>query len=447
MPAGMFRDGCRMQAELFPDFKASDPAVPRQQKMESHRAKRKKIRWPVFLFLLALVVPWVIFVGSLRMSLYRIVLLVMVLPCLGMWMTGKAGRIRTGDIALLLFSFWCTLSFTVNNGIALSVQPAGIGFIETLGPYLLARCYIRDENDFYNVIQFLFKIVVFLLPFAIFELVTGQNISRDLFATILTTGPAPPPEPARWGLTRVRSVFDHPILFGVCTGSIIALVHLILGYQKSFLQRSFRTSIVAAASILSLSAGPLIAAVVQGLLLSWNWLLGGIKSRWKILIGLLVFNVLAIELVAKRSVLEIVVSYFLYDPLSYWFRVMIWTYASASVQNHPLFGVGMNAWERPEWLPSSIDSFWLLIAVLHGLPAVFLMLLAFFSILLAVGFRKGLDDKLIEYRTGFMLTLSGFFLVGWTVAFWDAAYVLLLFLLGSGVWMLDVETKKRVPCS
>ena len=168
-------------------FKASGPAVPRQQKIESHRAKRKKIRWPVFLFLLALVVPWVIFIGPLRMSLYRFVLLVMVLPCLGMWMAGKAGRIRTADIALLLFSFWCTLSLIVIHGMALSVQPSGIVFIETLGPYLLARCYIRDADDFYNVIQLLFRIVVLLLPFAIFEFVSGQNISRELFAAIFPT--------------------------------------------------------------------------------------------------------------------------------------------------------------------------------------------------------------------------------------------------------------------
>ena len=108
----------------------------------------------------------------------------------------------------------------------------------------------------------------------------------------------------------MTSVFDHPILFGVCTGSIFALVHLVLGYQKSFFQRSFRTGIVGATSILSLSSGPLIAIVAQGFLLSWNWLLRGIKIRWKILIGLFVLIVLAIELVANRSVLTIVISYF-----------------------------------------------------------------------------------------------------------------------------------------
>jgi hypothetical protein len=421
-------------------LKASGPALPHQQKIESHRTKRKKIRWPVFLFLLALVVPWMIFIGPLRMSLYRIVLLVMILPCLGMWMAGKAGRIRTTDIALLLFSFWCALSLVVIHGMASSVQTAGIVFIEALGPYLLARCYIRDADDFYNMTQILFRIVVLLLPFAIFEFVSGQNISRELFATLFPTFSQT--ESPRFGLTRVQSVFDHPILFGLCTGGIFALVHLVLGYQKSFLQRTLRTGLIGVTSILSLSSGPVIAIIVQGLLLSWNSLLRAIKIRWKILIGLLVLIVLSIEVLANRSVPEIVSSYLAFDEQSYWFRKLIWHYGSASALNHPLFGVGMNEWKRPEWMPPSIDNLWLFYSVHYGLPASFLLLLAFLLMFVSVGLRKGLDDKISTYRTAFLITMMAFFLVGWTVHFWDAAYVLFLFLMGSGVWILDVDTKR-----
>ena len=422
-------------------FRASALAEPRQQRIELHRAKRKKIHWAVSLFLIALVVPWVIYFGSLRMSLYRIVLLAMVLPCLSMWIAGKAGRIRIADVALLLYSLWCTVSLFVLHGWELSLQSAGIVFIETLGPYLLARCYIRDADDFYNVIQLLFRIVVILLPFSIFELVSGQNISRELFAMILPTlTEAMPP---RMGLTRVQSVFDHPILFGVFTGSILALVHLVLGYKRDVFRRSFMTAIVAATSMLSVSSGPVTALVTQMFLLFWNGLLGTIKYRWKILIGLVASVSLAIELIANQSLLDIVVTYFLFDPGSYWFRKIIWMYGSASALNHPFFGTGLGEWERPEWMASSIDNFWLFHAVRYGLPAAFLMLLAFFSNFLAVSFKKGLDGKLGEYRTGFLITMTAFFVVAWTVHFWDATYVLFMFLMGSGVWMLDVKPKER----
>ena len=60
--------------------------------------------------------------------------------------------------------------------------------------------------------------------------------------------------------------FDHPILFGVCIASILAPVHLVLGYRRDFAQRSFKTAIVGAVSFMSLSAGPLVSIVVQALL-------------------------------------------------------------------------------------------------------------------------------------------------------------------------------------
>ena len=171
-------------------FKASGPAVSRQQKSNHVGPKERKYIGQYSCSCLPSSCRGSIFIGPLRMSLYRIVLLVMVLPCLGMWMAGKAGRIRTADIALLLFSFWCTLSLIVIHGMALSVQTSGIVFIETLGPYLLARCYIRDADDFYNVIQLLFRIVVLLLPFAIFEVrYRAKHFARAVCGDLANTGP------------------------------------------------------------------------------------------------------------------------------------------------------------------------------------------------------------------------------------------------------------------
>jgi hypothetical protein len=96
---------------------------------------------------------------------------------------------------------------------------------------------------------------------------------------------------------------------------------------------------------------------------------------------------------------------------------------------------------------ASIDNFWLFLAIRAGLPAAFLMLLAFLWIYLAVSLKKGLEGRLVDYRTGFLISMTGFFFMGWTVALWDNAYVLFLFMMGSGVWMLDVESKDfdRLP--
>jgi O-antigen ligase len=403
-------------------------------------AARKTTSWPVFLFMIGLAVPWEIPLGSLRMSVYRIVLAVMILPCLKLWVSGKAGRIRTADVAVLLYCFWCTLSYFVNNGAA-SIQTSGITFIETAGSYWLARCYIRGADDFYNMVRLLFRIVAFLLPFAIFQCVTGRNILLELFTAVMAT-PAGGEEPGRWGLTRAYLVFEHPILFGVLMGSTLALAHLVLGRQDGVFKRSLRAGIIAATAFTSLSAGAMIVLAVHGFLLTWNRLLRATKLRWKILIGLLASVYVFVGLVANRSALEVATGFFVFDPVSYWFRKMIWDAGSASAMNHPLFGVGLNDWDRPEWMPVSIDNYWLSNAVTHGLPAAVLLVLIIVSIVLPLSLKKGLDEKLVAYRTGFLITVAGFCIALSTVALWNASLAMFFFMLGGGVWMLDARSRR-----
>src|SRR5580698_3486046 len=274
-----------------------------RQLIKSGPNEKTRIGWPVFLFLIALIVPWVISLGPMRLSVYRIILLVMVLPCLVKWGTGKAGRIRGADFVILLFWFWLALSLIVVDGFDTAIKPVGFEFVETVGAYFLARCYVRDANGFYSVVQILFRIVVFLMPFALIEMVTGHNILRELFGAILPTNFYPSEQ--RSGLTRVQSVFDHPILFGLCSGSILALTHLVLGYHSSMVRRSFRTLIVAGTALMSLSAGPMGAIATQAFLLSWNGLLRRVRTRWKILVVIFVCFILLIEMFAQRSALTI----------------------------------------------------------------------------------------------------------------------------------------------
>src|SRR3954471_7792522 len=52
------------------------------------KPRPKKLPWPVFLLICSLFVPWIIYIGPVRLSSYRIVLLAMVLPCLVRWLSG-----------------------------------------------------------------------------------------------------------------------------------------------------------------------------------------------------------------------------------------------------------------------------------------------------------------------------------------------------------------------
>lgn len=394
--------------------------------------------WPMVVLLVAWTVPWIIQVGTLRLSLYRIALLVLLVPCLAWWVGGKAGRIRTADIALLLFSLWGMFGLTVQFGLQAGVQTGGVLFLETMGAWLVARCSIRTAEDFRAMVRMLFWIVIFLLPFALVEAVTGRKVLLELFSLVLPTPMFIATEP-RWGFSRVQGIFDHPILMGVCCGSILAMTHMVLGYGRSPVRRWTASGLVALTAGLSFSSGPWSSMVMQGALMAWNRVLRRLRWRWKLLLGLAAFGLVVVQLFARRPLPNILFGAFAFDPYSAFFRILIWQFGTQSVANHVWFGVGMGEWDRPAWMPPSIDMFWLYNAVTYGLPGGLLMLAAFLSAVISVSLRKGLDDRLYTYRAAFLMAMAALFQMGWMVHFWNSTYVLFLLLLGSGMWLLDAR--------
>lgn len=392
------------------------------------------------IFLITLFLPWTFSLGTIALSPYRLVLILAILPVLFVFVSGKAGRLHLADILIFVFWAWCALSYLVLHGVSQMLQPSGIHFAETIGPYLLARCFIRSEADFTRMVGLLFKLIACLLPFAIVEAYSGRNVLLSMFGSVMHTFGDAYIDP-RWGLRRVQSVFEHPILFGVVAGSILAPVHLVLGYQKPFMARIAKTMTIAVTAFLSLSAGPITAFTTQILLLLWNWVFRALQARWKLLWMLFAAMYVLIAMVSNQSVPAFYLTHFSFDAESANFRILIWIFGTESVSLHPWFGVGLGEWERPDWMPPSIDMFWLIYAVQHGLPAGLLLAAAFFAAFLPVSFKSGLDMRQDASRVAYSIMLTGFFIVGWTVDFWNSTYVLFWFLVGSGLWLLDSGTK------
>ena len=413
------------------------------QAIEGHTAIqpaiRDKLPWVAGLFLFSLIIPWIIELGALRLSVSRFILIATILPCLIMWMSGKAGRIRTPDILVIFFCLWCFISLAVVHDLATSFQSGGMMAIETMGAYFLARVMIRNEGQFYGMVKTIFLIILLLLPLSLYESVTGSNIALNMFRSVLPTQidyfMAP-----RWGLRRVQSVFDHPILYGVFCTSVFALVHKVLGRNVSPMRRWGRSILVFLATILSMSSGPLSALVVQALLMSWGWFLRGFRYRWHVLATFFASLYTAVSLVSNQSFFEFYVHYFAFSQDTGWDRIRIWHYGWLSVFNHPIFGIGHNEYQRPEWMEPSIDMFWLINFVRFGYIAGILMFLIFAWVFLSTALKQGLSDQQNDYRTAYLISMVGVFTVGWTVHFWNAPYLLIMFYLGSVSWMQDIDS-------
>lgn len=408
---------------------------------EADATNTHRMPWVVRLFIISLVIPFFFQLGPVQMSASRFLLTLWIVPGMIMWMQGRAGRVRVTDFALLGVSIWGGLSYFVLHGPALAVEASGIYFIETMGAYLMARCYIRTADDFYAVVKMLFWIVMLLMPFALYETITAHNVLLDLASKVTFSGWDVWKEP-RWGLDRVQSVFQHPILFGIFCGGLTALTYYVLGYGKPTMRRWIQTILVTATGFLSLSSGPLTAVVAQVSLISWDIVLRKIRQRWFILCGIVLSMVVAIEIAANRSTPEIFISIFAFNTETAYSRILIWHFGTISVQMHPVFGVGLGEWFRPEWKSSSLDMFWLYPAVINGLPAGILMQLAFFGLFLPVAFKSGLGERSSSFRTGYLICMMGFFLAGWTVHYWKVIYIFFLFLFGAGAWILDGDRRE-----
>ncbi|MCB6179839.1 hypothetical protein LHP98_17090 [Rhodobacter sp. Har01] len=385
----------------------------------------------VAIFLIALVIPFIFQIGPLRFSAYRVVLFLTILPFLAMWLMGRAGRVRMPDIALLLFCFWAALSFGVIHGAGTAIEAGGIIFIETMGAYLLGRLFVRTPDDLHRVVRLLFWILIALLPLAVIESITGRSIALELSRAVQSSYRIVTMEP-RWGFRRAQSVFEHPILFGVFCSGFVALTYYVLGHGRSLIRRWLQTGAVIVATVTSLSSGPMTAMAAQVLLIGWDRVFKSVRQRWAVLGGLALAGFAVISLFSNRSPAQILISFVAFNPSTAWNRLRIWEHGSASVMNNPLFGIGRNDWERPMGMVSSVDMFWLLPAMRHGLLAGVLLQVVFFGIVLAVLFRKGLSARWADYRKGYLISLAGLFMAGWTVHYWNTVYVFFMFLLGCG---------------
>ncbi|WP_217352366.1 O-antigen ligase [Ruegeria sp. HKCCC2117] len=393
----------------------------------------------LMLLLVSFAMPFYFQFLGLRLSGYRLILLVFMIPAVLGWLTGKAGKIRSIDLLVVAFAFWASLSFLVNHGVVELWQFVGIFMIETLVPYFIARTYIRSLAAFRYFVKWFLIVILILLPFAIFETVTGKTPLLDIFGKVLSVYQKwvfPP----RLGLLRAQTTMPHPILFGVFCAPAFALCWYVLGWGKSLSSKLGYVSIVGGAVFCSLSSGAFLNVIIQGALMGWNWTFRFVKSKWKILLSGFGLLMLIAEIGSNRNVFEIFATHMTLTPGTAWARINTFNFATDDIMRNPIFGIGLNDWTRPAWmyLLNSVDNFWLVITMRHGFPGLFLLLGVVIAIYTQL-VRKPLTGALADARLGYLISLTGLCVSAVTVHLWDATFCFLMFLLGACVWILDAD--------
>ena len=402
------------------------------------QSKSSSLLIPLYIFSLA--IPVIFYAGPLRLSLYRLILIATFIPCSIAWFAGAVGKIRTPDILILLSIIWSVVALLVNHGLSFAIEPSGILLIETFGSYLLARWLIHDVKSFRMMMSSIVTMILLILPFTIIETLTGRQIISEVLGKFTTVFPDVIMRP-RYGFERAQGPFEHPILFGVIS-SIGFSFSLYLGRRGARFGSRLRSIFVALAVATSVSAGAILTLVMQCYLLLWARFTLRLKNRWRILVGLFIFGYIFVDTFSNRTPFAVFITYFTFNLSTAYSRILIFRFGSEEVIRNPFFGIGLNDWIRPWWMTSSVDNFWLVIAMRYGLPALVLFVAAIFLIFVSMGKLKNLDENERSCREVLLITLAALFFGASTVHFWNASYSLFMFLLGSGMWILDKDKNR-----
>lgn len=400
--------------------------------------------WLPVLLVLSLLVPVFFFLGPVRLTPYRLILVVMIIPLmLRLFSSGKP--VYAFDF-LFIFSFlWSALSLSVVHGFGQTIETSAIYIIEGLGAYLVTRILIDNKQSFYVFVKIFYFSVLFLLPFAIFEAATGKPIILDVLRKVLPV-PGSVSMNKRFGLERAQVVFEHSILFGVYCSSVFGLVfYVLIKPGSSAVTGLMKLVLVTFTSFLSVSTGAVLAINFQLFLIAWDKITAMMKlpRRWLILGGGFAVLYVLIDILSTRSPFHVFVNYLAFSSRSAYNRILIWQFGTETVWSAPVFGIGFGTWLGPAWMGDSVDNFWLLLVMRYGLPGGIAFIAAIYLIMKKLGSCDFKDPDLDNYRKGYLVSLGGMLLAGATVHYWNATYVLFMAMIGSGVWMLSAKDQDQ----
>ncbi|WP_427966470.1 hypothetical protein [Altererythrobacter sp.] len=349
-------------------------------------------------------------------------------------------RIRPADGLVFFAAGWMMVSFIFVYGVGDGVLRGGALVLDLLGPYMLARLCIRDIDD-------LRRLLVILAPGAFFagfsllvEVLAGHPIVRPIAASIfgdlpLYEGGVAVGEKAnianyRFGLLRASGPFAHSIFAGLFLASLLPL------YALSGLRRWPGKLGVATAvfSLFTLSSAAILGVVLSIGLIAYDWIQRAVSFlNWRLLATFAALSALFIHIASQNGIISILIRMTL-NPQTGYYRLLIWRFGVQSVEKFPVFGIGFAVHERPDWMNSSVDSYWLVLAIRHGLavPAA-LFLVSIFAIL-ALGRCTTMLEE-VDRRTVLGLAIALFVLViaGFTVAFVGGLLTWFLVILGASL--------------
>lgn len=346
---------------------------------------------------------------------YRIVLLLLA-PVAVFELMRRHIRLTLPDYLFMLGSFWVILAYFVNTGIDKAIEGGGSFMIDSLAGYLIGRAFITDVRRLRTfLVQALPGVIIVAIILAV-ESLSHRLLIADLF-----------PVRARYeklyeirlGLLRARASFPHSIAAGIFMTSLLPL-YFLSGLRS---RERWAGTIASLGAIFSVSSAAFLTILLTVFLIAYRWVftrLLAMRERMIYIAYAFVGVFATLEILTGRGAIRTLISNFTLDPSTGYYRILIWEYGTASVQQNPIFGIGDAPMARARWMVmETIDNHWLMLAVKHGLPCTVLMLAGVIIALWRCGARNHWLNEFDRATTaGAIFALAASAIAGWTVAFW-----------------------------
>ena len=414
------------------------------QSGQSQRTTRSPNRWLIRLVTAGIFLPYTI--GTTGKYVIAIVFVPAVLTFFGRVFRGTR-RFYAADFFMLATTAWMIATKAGTP----ELQPTASDALALLGSYMVARSFYFGESSLEEFIRVIRVIAIVLVGLSVLDTLSDQFFVNQLVARIFQV----PILPFRadvhrtllgFYIIRATSTFPHPILFG----TFCAIAGTIFLYsEQSHARRLFYCGICLFGCVMSVSSGPLLGYTIGFLVFCYDRAFKRISLRWLALWATLAAFICALNLFSNRPTGWLIEHFTLTPETGYW-RLMVWLDAFNYIDDSPFLGNSPSAWMRDDILSNSVDSVWLVLALVYGLPVVFFLLLA--SVLACTNFRGNAEAYIKNLfmqrmRTAFSVALAVFVFIGLAVHFWDAVWMFWALCIGIRVSIGEyfLLAKKRQP--
>lgn len=370
-------------------------------------------------------------IGTAALPPYRFMLIP---AALYMMSRGLRGQIRLGwiDALIVAATAWVCFALFMTTEAVEAFTAAVAQTTDIALAYFFGRFTIRSLRDLRTFLIMMAPGLAFVGLALIAESLTHKRLIQD-FAGLVTGRSAGYRIDVRLGLFRAPGPFPHPILAGVFLASFLPLYVLggVRGWPK------IAGVVAAVCSFFTLSSAALLSLVVEGGLIAYNWVSERFANlSWRLFFLVLGVMVFVAETATGSGTYGLLMRYASFNTLSSYNRVLIWQYGTQNVIKNPWFGLGYGDWERPAWMySSSMDHFWLLMAVRFGIiPAVLMAIVTIvtvFMLMRAAIVAPNYVDRRAYKGLAISLSVFGFGII--SVALWLSAHIWFFMLIGLSV--------------